>query len=106
MIFEDRSVVVEEGQVRSRVDVEVVRSPGVVKVVDHGGHQRSENLEVGNPILKKIKKPFFSFLWDIGLGQLTSSHFISFISAMKRDFINQNSSKSTLRITAYATVPG
>ena len=80
MIFEDRSVVVEEGQVRSRVDVEVVRSPGVVEVVDHGGHQRSENLEVGNPILKKIKKPFFSFFvghWSRSADKL-SFHFIHF----------------------------
>ena len=58
MIFEDRPVVVEDGQVRSRVDVKVVGRPRVVEVVDHGGHQRSENLKVGNPILKiTITKP-------------------------------------------------
>ena len=53
VILEDRPVVVEDGEVGARVDVEVVGRAGVVKVVDDGRHQAGENLQIGEPRLKK-----------------------------------------------------
>ena len=53
MILEDRSVVVEDGQLRAGVDVEVVCRARVVEVVDHGRDQRSEDLQIRNPVLEE-----------------------------------------------------
>ena len=51
MVFQDGPVVVEDGQVGGRVDVEVVGGAAVVEVVDDGGHQRGEDLKVRQPFL-------------------------------------------------------
>ena len=51
MIFKHGSIVVHNGQVAGRVDVEVVGGAGVVKVVDDCSHQGSENLQIGHPVL-------------------------------------------------------
>ena len=52
MVLEDRTVVVEKGQVRGRVDVKVVGGARVVEVVNHGGDKTRENFQIGNPVLK------------------------------------------------------
>ena len=52
MILQDRLVVVDDGQVWGGLDVEVVGGPGVVVVVDDGGEQQGEDLEVGHPVLQ------------------------------------------------------
>ncbi len=53
MVLQDGPVVVEQGEARGRVDVEIVRRARMVEVVNDGRHQRGEDLEVGHPILKK-----------------------------------------------------
>ena len=52
MILQDWLVVVDDGQVWGWLDVEVVGGPGVVVVVDDGGEQQGEDLEVGHPVLQ------------------------------------------------------
>ena len=59
MILEDRSVVVEDGQLRAGVDVEVVCRARVVEVVDHGRDQRSEDLQIRNPVLEERETHFY-----------------------------------------------
>ena len=51
MIFLDRSVVIEDGQLGAGLDMEVVGGAGVVEVVDDGGEEESKDLEVGEPVL-------------------------------------------------------
>ena len=46
MAFEDGAVVVEDCEVALGVDVEVVGGARVVVVVDDGGYQRREDLQV------------------------------------------------------------
>ena len=46
MILLDRSVVVEHGQLGAGLDVEVVGGAGVVVVVDHGGEENAEYLQI------------------------------------------------------------
>jgi hypothetical protein len=46
MVLEDCTVVVEESQVRARVDVKVVGGARVVEVVDHGGDETRENFQI------------------------------------------------------------
>jgi hypothetical protein len=53
VILQHCTVVVEDGQLRAGVDVKVVGGARVVKVVDHGRHQRREDLQIGNPVLRK-----------------------------------------------------
>ena len=53
MVLEDGAVVVEDGEAALGVDVEVVGGARVVVVVDDGGDQRSEELQVRQPVLEK-----------------------------------------------------
>ena len=46
MVFKDRFVVVEECEAGAGLDVEVVGGARVVEVVDDGGEQQGEDLEV------------------------------------------------------------
>ena len=52
MVFEDSSVVVENGQTAARIDVKVVGGARMVEIVDNGRHQGREDFQVGHPILK------------------------------------------------------
>ena len=52
MILQDRLVVVDDGQVWGWLDVEVVGGPGVVVVVDDGGEEEGEDLQVRHPVLE------------------------------------------------------
>ena len=49
MIFLDRSVVIEDGQLGAGLDMEVVGGAGVVVVVDDGGQENTEYLQVREP---------------------------------------------------------
>ena len=51
VILKDGFVVVEDGEVGLGLDVEVVGGAGVVVVVDDGGEEQGEDLEVGQPVL-------------------------------------------------------
>ena len=51
VILQDRFVVVEDGEVGAGLDMEVVGGAGVVVVVDDGGEEQGEDLEVGQPVL-------------------------------------------------------
>ena len=51
MILQDSFVVVEDGEAGLGLDVEVVGGAGVVEVVDDGGEEQGEDLEVGQPRL-------------------------------------------------------
>ena len=53
MIFLDRSVVIEDGQLGAGLDVEVVGGAGVVVVVDDGGQEDTEYLQVRQPGLHR-----------------------------------------------------
>ena len=53
MVLQHCPVVVENGQAGPGVDMKIVGSPGVVKVVDYGGQEAREDLQVGQPILEK-----------------------------------------------------
>ena len=53
MIFLDRSVVIEDGQLGAGLDVEVVGGAGVVVVVDDGGQEDAEYLQVRQPGLHR-----------------------------------------------------
>ena len=46
VVFEDGAVVVEDGEVALGIDVEVVGGARVVVVVDDGGDQGREDLQV------------------------------------------------------------
>ena len=50
MVLEDALVVVHHGQLGCWLDVEVVCCPGVVVVVDDGGQQETEYLQVRHPV--------------------------------------------------------
>lgn len=50
MVLEDALVVVHHGQVGCWLDVEVVCCPGVVIVMDDGGQQETEYLQVWHPV--------------------------------------------------------
>ena len=52
MVLQHRLVIVDDGQVRGGLDVEVVGGAGVVVVVDHGRHQQAEYLQVRHPVLE------------------------------------------------------
>ena len=52
MVFKDRFVVVEECEAGAGLDVEVVGGARVVEVVDDGGEQQGEDLEVWQPGLE------------------------------------------------------
>ena len=52
MVFLDRSVVIEDGQLGAGLDMEVVGGAGVVVVVDDGGQEDAEYLQVGQPGLE------------------------------------------------------
>ena len=52
MIFLDRSVVIEDGQLGAGLDMEVVGGAGVVVVVDDGGQEDAEYLQVRQPGLE------------------------------------------------------
>lgn len=61
VIFQHRSIVVEKSKTTARIDVKVVGRAGMVKVVNNGGHQRGEDLQVRHPILqgkRNLKKKF------------------------------------------------
>ena len=49
MVFKDRFVVVEECEAGAGLDVEVVGCAGVVVVVDDGGQENAEYLQVREP---------------------------------------------------------
>ena len=51
MVLQDSFVVVEDGEAGLGLDVEVVGGAGVVEVVNDGGEEESEDLEVGQPRL-------------------------------------------------------
>ena len=53
MIFLDRSVVIEDGQLGAGLDMEVVGGAGVVVVVDDGGQEDAEYLQVRQPGLHR-----------------------------------------------------
>ena len=53
MIFLDRSVVIEDGQLGAGLDMEVVGGAGVVVVVDDGGQEDTEYLQVRQPGLHR-----------------------------------------------------
>ena len=53
MVFLDRSVVIEDGQLGAGLDVEVVGGAGVVVVVDDGGQEDTEYLQVRQPGLHR-----------------------------------------------------
>ena len=53
MIFLDRSVVIEDGQLGAGLDMEVVGGAGVVVVVDDGGQENAEYLQVRQPGLHR-----------------------------------------------------
>lgn len=55
MVFEDSSVVIENGQTAAAVDVKVVGGSRMVEIVDNGRHQRSEDLQVGHPVLNAVQ---------------------------------------------------
>ena len=70
MIFLDRSVVIEDGQLGAGLDVEVVGCSGMIVVVDDGGEENTEYLQVRQPGLKSstgqtwlLQEPG----WKIGL---------------------------------------
>ena len=52
MIFLDRFVVIEDGQLGAGLDMEVVGGAGVVVVVDDGGEEDAEYLQVRQPGLE------------------------------------------------------
>ena len=52
MIFLDRFVVIEDGQLGAGLDMEVVGGAGVVVVVDDGGEEDGEYLQVRQPGLE------------------------------------------------------
>ena len=52
VVLQHRLVVVDDGQVRGGLDVEVVGRPGVVVVVDDGGEEEREDLQVRHPVLQ------------------------------------------------------
>ena len=52
MVLEDALVIVHHGQVWCWLDVEVVSCPGVVVVVDDGGQEETEYLQVWHPVLQ------------------------------------------------------
>ena len=52
MVFKDRFVVVEECEAGAGLDVEVVGGAGMIVVVDDGGEENTEYLQVRQPGLK------------------------------------------------------
>ena len=46
VVFQDRLVVVEIGQARAGLDVEIICGSRVVKVMDYGGEKEREDLQV------------------------------------------------------------
>ena len=52
MILEDALVIIHHGKVWCWLDVEVVCCPGVVIVVDDGGQEETEYLQVWHPVLQ------------------------------------------------------
>ena len=52
VVLQDRLVIVDDGQVRGGLDMEVVGGPAVVVVVDDGGEEEGEDLQVGHPVLQ------------------------------------------------------
>ena len=70
MVFKDRFVVVEECEAGAGLDVEVVGCAGMIVVVDDGGEENTEYLQVRQPGLKSstgqtwlLQEPG----WKIGL---------------------------------------
>ena len=52
MVLQDWLVIVDDGQVRGGLDMEVVGRPAVVVVVDDGREEEGEDLQVGHPVLE------------------------------------------------------
>ena len=52
VVLQHRLVIVDDGQVRGGLDMEVVGGPAVVVVVDDGGEEEGEDLQVGHPVLQ------------------------------------------------------
>lgn len=56
MVLEHGTVVVQNCDWGGRHDVEVVRRPRVLVVVDHCGQQRGKYLQVRQPVLREIRE--------------------------------------------------
>ena len=52
VVLQHRLVIVDDGQVRGGLDMEVVGGPAVVVVVDDGGEEEGEDLQVRHPVLE------------------------------------------------------
>ena len=63
VILQNRSIIVHEGEVGVRMNVEIIRGSRMIVVVNDGSEQKSKDLQVRNPV-------FYSSLWDKPVGCL------------------------------------